>query len=85
MCEGDSYKEASWYTELNEHQKTLLNDLKQMQLVLGVEKEMKPQLNCVRSKFIEERIDALLPAENFYFYKIFEGDSEEVQRKNLIE
>ena len=86
VCGGDSYKEASWYTELNEHQKTLLKDLKQIQHGLGgSEKEMEPQWNYVRSKFIEERIDYLLPARNFYFHKIFAGDSEEVQRKNLIE
>ena len=42
-------------------------------------------MNKVRGKFIEDRIEELLRSENFFFHKMFPGNSEEVQRRNKIE
>ena len=39
----------------------------------------------IQSKQIEERIEQLFPDENFYFYKIFEGDDQKNRERNLIE
>ena len=66
---------------------TLLSDLKQIQLDLGIDKSIEPQKNYIRAKFIEDRIDALLPISNFFFHKIFKGDSEDIdiRTKNKIE
>ena len=50
-----------------------------------MDKPIEPQLNKVRGKFIDDRIEELLPSENFFFHKMFPGNSEEVQRRNKIE
>ena len=71
VCRGEPYKNQTWYTELLEHQKRLVEDLKSIQETLGLDKLIEPQENYVRAKFIEERIDELLVEENFFFYKIF--------------
>ena len=42
-------------------------------------------MNKVRGKFIDDRIEELLPFKNFFFHKMFPGNSEEVQRRNKIE
>ena len=42
-------------------------------------------MNKVRGKFIDDRIEELLPSEHFFFHKMFPGNSEEVQRRNKIE
>ena len=34
---------------------------------------------------IDERIDQLFPDENFYFFKIFEGNDEDSRNRNLFE
>ena len=34
---------------------------------------------------LEERIDALLPQNNFYFFKIFDGDDEYTAKRNFWE
>ena len=39
----------------------------------------------IQSRQIEERIDALFPDGNFYFYKIFEGDEQEQLERNMFE
>ena len=56
-----------------------------MQLEIGLEKQMEPQENFVRAKFIEERIDQLLVEENFFFFKIFEETEADYKLKNAIE
>ena len=56
-----------------------------MQLEIGLEKQMEPQENFVRAKFIEERIDQLLVEENFFFFKIFKDSEADYQLKNAIE
>ena len=33
--------------------------------------KLEPQYKPNEAKFIDQRIDALLPEKNFYFYKIF--------------
>ena len=70
---------------MKDHEKTLLSDLKQIQLKIGIDKPIEPQRNYIRAKFIEDRIDELLPIGNFFFHKIFKGNSEEVKRRNVIE
>ena len=85
VCQGEAYQEETWYKELTDHEKTLVSDLRQIQLEIGLEKPIEPMENYIRAKFIETRIDELLPSKNFFFYKIFTGDSEEVQRRNAIE
>ena len=57
VCNGESYKQEAWFTELKDHEKTLLSDLKQIQLKLGTDKSIEPQRNYIRAKFIEDRID----------------------------
>ena len=42
-------------------------------------------MNKVRGKFIDDRIEELLPSKHFFFHKMFPGNSEEVQRRNKIE
>ena len=71
MCEGDSFKQESWYIELIDIQKILVEDLKLIQLKAGVDEPLKPQQNYIRSDFIKNRIDDILPSENFFFFKIF--------------
>ena len=46
---------------------------------------MKPRMNPIKAKFIDDRIDKIFPLENFYFFKIFKGEGAEVQERNLIE
>ena len=36
------FKEQNWFTELTQHEKTLVNDMKQMQLDIGLQKPLKP-------------------------------------------
>ena len=52
VCGGESYEKESWFTDLTEHQQTLIKDLKQIQLAIGVNKAIEPQWNSVRIKFI---------------------------------
>ena len=42
VCSGESYKQEAWFTELKDHEKTLLSDLKLIQLKLGIDKSIKP-------------------------------------------
>ena len=42
-------------------------------------------MNPVKANFIEQRIDELFPIENFYFFKIHKGESEEIKERNKIE
>ena len=42
-------------------------------------------MNPVKVKFIEQRIEELFPIDNFYFYKIFKGESVEINERNKIE
>ena len=44
-----------------------------------------PQQNLSRINFIRNRIDDLLPTDNFFFYKMFKGDFEDVDQMNKIE
>ena len=39
----------------------------------------------MKANFIEQRIDELFPLENFYFFKIFKGESEDIKERNKIE
>ena len=56
-----------------------------MQLEIGIDSPIEPQENKIRAKFIEDRIDELLPEQNFFFHKMFPGDTEEIKLKNTIE
>ena len=42
-------------------------------------------MNPVKAKFIEDRIDEIFPFENFYFFKIYKGDSQDILERNRIE
>ena len=42
-------------------------------------------MNPIKVKYIEKRIDELFPFENFYFFKIFKGQSQEIKERNEIE
>ena len=42
-------------------------------------------MNTIRANFFKKRIDDLLPDDNFYFHKIFKGQSEENKRRNALE
>ena len=42
-------------------------------------------MNPVKVKYIEQRIDELFPLENFFFFKIFKGESEVIKERNKIE
>ena len=44
-----------------------------------------PQENYVRARFIDARIDELLPEENFFFFKIFKETEQDYDQKNQIE
>ena len=85
VCVGEVYKTENWYKELSDHGKTLVEDLRSIQLEVGIHEQILPQRNSIRAKFIDERIDKLLPDENFFFYKINTGDSEDTRRRNAIE
>ena len=39
----------------------------------------------MKASYIEQRIDELFPLENFYFFKIFKGESEDIKERNKIE
>ena len=43
----------SWYRELLEHQRRLVEDMKTIQKEIGLDKLIEPQENYVRAKFIE--------------------------------
>ena len=42
VCSGHSYKENPWFVNLTEHQKTLLNDLENIQRDVGIQKPIEP-------------------------------------------
>ena len=42
-------------------------------------------MNPIKVKYIEQRIDELFPLENFFFFKILKGESEEIKERNKIE
>ena len=67
------------------HQKTLLEDLKQIQIDIGIDQVIEPQDNYIRGRFIEARIEELLPDENFFLFKIFSGNSQETKLRNQVE
>ena len=71
--------------DLTEHEKTLTEDLRSIQLKLGINEKIEPQRNSIREEFIEQRIDDLLPTKNFFFFKIHYGDSKDAKRRNAIE
>ena len=81
----DDYQEKSWYKELTDHEKILLSDLRIIQMQIGPNEPMTPRQNTIRVEFLEKRINELLPSENFFFFKIFVGDSEQARRRNAIE
>ena len=55
-----------------------------------MDEPIEQQQNEIRAKQFDQRIDELLPIENFYFFKIFPEDStiniqrNEVEKKELI-
>ena len=51
----------------------------------GLNEPITPRYNWVRAEFFEKRINELFPSMNFFFFKIFYGDSEQVRRRNAIE
>ena len=57
----------------------------QIQLDTGIEKSLEPQINYIKVRKLEERIDDLLPPENFYCFKIFSGDDERTAKRNELE
>ena len=71
VCSGEEYSSEKWFVDLLDHQKRLVSDLRQMQFEIGLDSPIEPQENRIRAKFIEDRIDELLPEQNFIFYKIF--------------
>ena len=75
VCSSQDYKKAPWFIELTEHEKALIEDLKQIQLQVGINGTIEPQRNSIRAKFIEERIEDLLPNENFFFFRIHYGET----------
>jgi hypothetical protein len=70
VCSNDDYIEESWFVDLKEE------DKKSVVLHKSIE---------IQSRQIDERIDALFPDGNFYFYKIFEGDEQEQLERNMFE
>ena len=46
---------------------------------------IEPQDNYIRGRFIEARIEELLPEENFFLFKIFSGKSQETKLRNQVE
>ena len=42
-------------------------------------------MNPIKVKYIEQRIDELFPLQNFFFFKILKGESEEIKERNKIE
>jgi len=63
----------------------LVEDLKKIQTDIGLDKDIKPQHNYVREKFIEQRIEELLTKDNFFFFKIFQSHETDYKLKNKIE
>ena len=59
--------------------------MKQIQTDIGIDKVIEPQDNYIRGRFIEARIEELLPEENFFLFKIFSGNSQETQLRNQVE
>ena len=43
VCNGEFYKTATWFTELADHMKTLIEDLRTIQIRLGIDKSIEPQ------------------------------------------
>ena len=56
-----------------------------MQESVGLNVPITPQQNWVRAEFLEKRIAELLPSKNFFFFKLFYGNSELASRRNAIE
>ena len=59
--------------------------MKQIQTDIGIDKVIEPQENYIRGNFIEDRIEQLLPEENFFLFKIFPGNSQETKLRNQVE
>ena len=59
--------------------------MKQIQTDIGIDEVIEPQDNYIRSRFIEARIEELLPEENFFLFKIFSGNSQETKLRNQVE
>ena len=85
VCSDEKYQEQEWYKSLSEDEIALLSALKKIQLDIGIDQEIPAQMNPVKANYIEKRIDELFPFENFYFFKIFKGESEEIKERNKIE
>ena len=47
----------------------MIRELREVQIQLGIKEPLKPIENPMRRKFLEGRLEELLPEENFYFYK----------------
>ena len=52
---------------------------------LGIDKPLLSQKSPRKIKEIEQKVDKLLPEENFYFFKKFKGDDKESDTKNKLE
>ena len=63
----------------------MVEDLKKIQSDIGLDKEIEPQKNYVREKFIDQRIEELLTEDNFFFFKIFQNHEKDYKLKNEIE
>ena len=73
---------------LQQEEKDLVESLRQIQVEIGLDKDIETQNNPVLEKHIDKRIEELFPIENFYFFKIFDdtsGDEESVSKRNEIE
>ena len=81
VCQSEDYKNAEWFQSLPQDKKLLTTTLKEMQNEVGISEALPPQSNPHLQTFISERIEQLFPESNFYFYKIFQGDEERMQKE----
>ena len=45
VCQNENYKTQTWYKDLTEHEMTLIQDLRLIQLKIGINEPITPQIN----------------------------------------
>ena len=85
--QAENYEKEKWFTDLSEYEKDLIKSLDFAQEQYGQKKDGKlnPIADPIRTKEIEEKIDALFIYDRFYFYKANSDTSEGNENNEKVE
>ena len=76
------YKKESWFNDISDTDKNLLESLSKVQAIVGGTKTVASQFDPAKMKEIADKIVYLFPDANFFFYNMV-GDKPEEEDEEI--